>query len=136
MFEPFMCCICICTSLTCKMCILRTNFLKKTNQVIFSKWNLSTMFGYSRRSNRNEDSLIYHTGHFGSKVIFGTGQSGLIFRGWYGYNSEMKLRFSEKLSRTQPCENTLLIAQNIWSKNFRFLSKKNKGSTDSPQLPL
>ena len=70
MFEPFMCCIRICTSLTCKMCILRTNFLKKFYQVIFSKWNLSTMFGYSRRSNRNEDGLIYHTGHFGSKVIF------------------------------------------------------------------
>ena len=71
MFEPFMCCIRICTSLTCKMCILRTNFFEKTYQVIFSKWNLSTMFGYSTRSNRNEGSLIYHTEHFGSKVIFG-----------------------------------------------------------------
>ena len=39
------------------------------------------MFGYSTRSNRNEDGLIYHTGHFGSKVIFEP-----AFRVWFRDN--------------------------------------------------
>ena len=36
MFEPFMCCLRICTSLTCKMCILRTNFLKKLTKLFLA----------------------------------------------------------------------------------------------------
>ena len=119
-----MCCIRICTSLTCKMCILRTNFLKKLTKLFLANGicELCTAIQEGQIEMRTVWFIIL--GILGQKSILNR-LIGLEFWAWYGYRSEMKPKFPEKVPRI-PRKN---VYQAIWRHWpwFRIFSDKTHG---------